>query len=183
MLKYLLTCMGFSSIKRSIEYTATFALISLTCLFNHFRSSIGFSTLFQKEVYSAGLRRTIATESKDRHVRRKGKQLCIRVHNNASDAKSCSPPTIVKLVRLWAVVYWFFMIPLWKQQRLTYSREHRDFKYLVLVERFRRFFPLSEFCCLFSVGRLAFLLILRITEIIIILNRFSYLFIRKFQTS
>lgn len=84
--------MGFSSIKRSIEYTATFALISLTCLFNHFRSSIGFSTLLQKEVYSGGLRRTIATESKDRHVRRKGKQLCIRVHNNASDAKSCSPP-------------------------------------------------------------------------------------------
>lgn len=87
--------------------------------------------------------------------------------------------TIVKLVRLWAVVYWFFMIPLWKQQRLTYSREHRDFKYLVLVERFRRFFPLSEFCCLFRVERLAFLLILRITEIIIILNCFSYLFIRK----
>lgn len=83
--------------------------------------------------------------------------------------------TIVKLVRLWAVVYWFFMIPLWKQQRLTYSREHRDFKYLVLVERFRHFFPLSEFCCLFRVERLAFLLILRITEIIIILNRFSYL--------
>lgn len=92
MLKYLLTRMGFSSIKRSIGYTATFALISLTCLFNHFRSSIGSSTLFQKEVYSGGLSRTIATESKDRHVRRKGKQLCIRDHNNASDAKSCSPP-------------------------------------------------------------------------------------------
>lgn len=78
--------------------------------------------------------------------------------------------TTVKLVRLWAIVYWFFMIPLWKQQRLTYSREHRGFKYLVFVERFRYFLPLSQFCYLFWVGRLASPLIVRIIEIIIILN-------------
>lgn len=162
--------MGFSSIKRSIGYTATFALISLTCLFNHFRSSIGFSTLFQKEVYSRGLRRTIATESKNRHVRRKGKQLCIRDHNNDSDAKSCSPPNDSQTGPTMGYSLLVFYDSTLKTTALNLQPRTPRLQIFGFCGKVSIFSPLPQFCYLFRVGRLAFPLIIRIIEIIIILN-------------